>query len=162
MAKDPIFSPLTKRSAALPADLKMPAVSGTTDTMLEFALRQRLRAQRGQAAVERGFGRGGQGGLHVRRRGGRAPRVARVAARQRHERARPVGGALLAEVPGEEHEQLVQVRDQRGVHVHLDAEVFHHRDALGARDAACGTAQQVLFHAAGRGITRHIDGAQHG
>jgi nicotinate-nucleotide--dimethylbenzimidazole phosphoribosyltransferase len=45
MAKDPIFSPLTKRSAALPADLKMPAVSGTTDTMLEFALRQRLRPE---------------------------------------------------------------------------------------------------------------------
>ena len=45
MAKDPIFSPLTKRSAALPADLKLPAVSGTTDTMLEFALRQRLRPE---------------------------------------------------------------------------------------------------------------------
>ncbi len=45
MAQEPIFSPLTKRSAALPADLKLPTISGTADTMLEFALRQRLRPE---------------------------------------------------------------------------------------------------------------------
>jgi nicotinate-nucleotide--dimethylbenzimidazole phosphoribosyltransferase len=45
MTRDAIFSPLPKRSAALPAALKLPVVSGTTDTMLEFALRQRLRPE---------------------------------------------------------------------------------------------------------------------
>ena len=42
MAQDPIFAPISKRSAALPDALKLPPVAGTSDTMLEFALRQRL------------------------------------------------------------------------------------------------------------------------
>ena len=42
MAKDPVFSPLSRRSAALPATLRLPSITGTTDTLLEFALRQRL------------------------------------------------------------------------------------------------------------------------
>ena len=50
--------------------------------------------------------------------------------------ARPVIRALLAEVPGQKHEQLVQVRDQRGVQVHLHAEVLERGHALGRRDAA--------------------------
>jgi len=54
MAKHPIFSPLTRRSAALPAELRLPPVAGTTDTMLEFSLRQRL-AQEGQP--DRALGR---------------------------------------------------------------------------------------------------------
>lgn len=54
MAKDPIFSPLSKRSAALPVTLKLPAVTSTTDTMLEFALRQRLAPE---GLPERALGR---------------------------------------------------------------------------------------------------------
>ena len=54
MAHDPIFAPVSKRTAALPAELKLPTVSGTSDTMLEFALRQRLAPQ---GLPERALGR---------------------------------------------------------------------------------------------------------
>lgn len=42
MAHDPIFAPMARRMAALPEALRLPAVAGTADTMLEFTLRQRL------------------------------------------------------------------------------------------------------------------------
>lgn len=42
MPHDPIFGSISRRSTALPEALKLPMVAGTTDTMLEFALRQRL------------------------------------------------------------------------------------------------------------------------
>ena len=88
--------------------------------------------------------------------GGPSHGAAAVApARQRHEGARTVGGARLPEVPGREHEQLVQVRDEGRVAVHLDAEVFEAGDAPGAGDAARGRAHQRLGHAALRAVRGH-------
>src|SRR6185369_3554304 len=62
----------------------------------------------------------------------------------RNERARPVLGALLAEVPGEEHEELVQVRDQRGMQVHLHTQILEGGHALRRRDPT-GSATQLFF-----------------
>ena len=95
---------------------------------------------------------GGSGGLR------RALPLAQLGERQ--ERHECVVGALAAEVPGEQPDQALQVAVQRGVHVHLHAEVFEHRDALRARDPARDPAQQVFVHAADRGVSRDVDRAQ--
>ena len=59
-------------------------------------------------------------------------------AQQRHE---GIVGTRLGEVPSEQPDQAVEVAVQRGVAVHLDAQILYHRDALGLGDAFGGAAQ---------------------
>ena len=62
--------------------------------------------------------------------------AAAVAAGERHERGGRVLRARLAEVAGQQPEQLLQVAAQRRVPVHLDAEVLEDGDAR--RPRRCG------------------------
>jgi hypothetical protein len=77
---------------------------------------------------------------------------------QRHER---VAGPLAAVVAGEQPHQPLQVAVQRGIHVHLHAEVFHHRDAARTGDPARRLPQQILLDPADLRITRHVYISQH-
>jgi nicotinate-nucleotide--dimethylbenzimidazole phosphoribosyltransferase len=42
MALDPVFEPITRRAPELPANLKLPHIAATTDTLLDHAVMQRL------------------------------------------------------------------------------------------------------------------------
>ena len=89
----------------------------------------------------------------------RAPRVGfgAGAAEQRHHRRRAVGRALFAEIAGEQDEQFVQVGHQRGMAVHLHAEVFEAGHAAGRGQAAGGIPDLIFGYptfVAGRG---HIE-----
>ena len=83
------------------------------------------------------------------------------ACEQRCERRMQVLATAFGEVAGEDPQQLVQVRAQRAVGCLLNAEVLEHRHAVGARDPACGGAQQFLVDAAALRVVadRHV--AQH-
>ena len=76
---------------------------------------------------------------------------------QRHER---VVGPRPGVVPGQQPHQPVQVAVERGVQVHLHAQVFDHRHALGPRDAFGHLAQQGDVDAAGLGAVGHRDALQ--
>jgi nicotinate-nucleotide--dimethylbenzimidazole phosphoribosyltransferase len=54
MALDPVFAPITRRAPELPANLRLPRIASTTDTLLEHSVLQRL----GQEGLpERALGR---------------------------------------------------------------------------------------------------------
>ena len=68
----------------------------------------------------------------------------------------------LAEVAGEQPDQLLQVADQRGVPVHLHAEVLEHRHARRRGDAPGRRPHEVLVDAADRALLgdRHVAAAR--
>ena len=81
------------------------------------------------------------------------PRCLRPCAPARRSDDRHVLRPGLGEVAGEHPQQLLEPAVQRAVAVHLDAEVFEHRDAGGRGDAGVRhCADQLLVDTAARGV----------
>jgi len=70
---------------------------------------------------------------------------------------RDVLPARLAEVTGEDPQQLVEVTDQGRMQSHLDSEVLEDRDARRGCDTAGSTADQVGVEIADRGVGVDVD-----
>ncbi len=86
--------------------------------------------------------------------------AAAVAAGQRHHRRGRVLRAGLAEVAGQQPEQLLQIARQRRVAVHLDAEVLEGGHARRLGDAARRRPQELLVDTAHRRVVGHRQGAE--
>ena len=80
----------------------------------------------------------------------RRARIELVATRahDRHEGRRCILSAGLAEISGEEPHELFEIAHERGVPVHLDAQVLEDGDAQGRRNATGRRTYERFFDAA--------------